>query len=142
VRTHLVKPAPAGFLFGSGLLLVVVAGLPGCYNEVDPALLTGGGVVASGGWLGPHTCEKIETFLPKVSVPLQNYADDFSERGYPRTSEGRALGIRILQEIQPLRRELISEFRAILYPPPWYEAPLRWLEWLETRVVRKDRSQE
>jgi len=89
-------------------------------------------------WLAPHTCEKIETFLPEVSVPLQNYVDDFSERGYPRTSEGRALGIHILQEIQPLRRELISEFRAILYPPPWYDAPLRVLEWLQ-KWARQER---
>jgi len=56
--------------------------------------------------------------------------DTLNERGYPiggRGEYGRDLGRRILRETQPLRRELIDEFRAILYPPRWYEAPLRVL---------------
>jgi|SRR5215210_8623968 hypothetical protein len=91
-------------------------------------------------WLAPHTCERIETFLGNVSFPLEDYIDDLSERGYPQTPEGRALGIRILEETQPLRRGLISDFRAILYPP-WYDAPLRFLDSLERRN-RQEGSQE
>ena len=84
-------------------------------------------------WLAPGTCEKVESFINNVYLPLGDYLDDLDERGYPQTPEGRAIGNRILREIQPLRRELIDEFRAILYPTPWYDAPLRFLEWLQTR---------
>jgi hypothetical protein len=82
-------------------------------------------------WLEPGTCEKVETFMDNVYLPLGEYFDDLDERGYPKTAKGRALSGQIVQEVQPLRRELISEFRAILYPPPWYDAPLRFLEWLQ-----------
>src|SRR5215212_2353030 len=71
-------------------------------------------------WLDPDTCQKIEAFVDKVYLPLGDYMDTLNERGYPiggRGEYGRDLGRRILRETQPLRRELIDEFRAILYPP-------------------------
>jgi hypothetical protein len=92
-------------------------------------------------WLEPETCKKIETFMDNVYVPLVDYFDDLDERGYPQTQEGAQLGLRIVRETQPLRRELVSEFRAILYPPPLYDAPLRFLQSLERRN-RKEGSQE
>lgn len=73
-------------------------------------------------WLAPDTCEKVEAFMDNVYLPLGDYVDDLDERGYPQTPEGRTQGHRILRETQPLRRELISEFRAILYPSSWYES--------------------
>lgn len=79
-------------------------------------------------WLEPDTCEKIEAFMNSVYLPLGDYVDDLDERGYPQTPEGRTQGRRILQETQPLRRELISEFRAILYPSLWYEPLLQVME--------------
>jgi hypothetical protein len=90
-------------------------------------------------WLEPKTCKKIETFMDSVYEPFLNYFDDLDERGYPQTKEGAQLGLRIVRETQPLRRELISEFRRILYPRPWYGYPLSFLEWLQARN-RKDTS--
>ena len=87
-------------------------------------------------WLEPDTCRKIEEFVDKVYLPLGRYIDTLNERGYPigeQGEQGRNLGMQITRETQPLRRELINEFRAILYPPRWYEAPLRVLEGLQTR---------
>ena len=43
-----------------------------------------------------------------------------------------------MRETQPLRRELIDEFRAILYPPPWYDAPLQFLERIQARNRKPD----
>jgi hypothetical protein len=84
-------------------------------------------------WLDPETCLKVEKFTEFAYLKVGEYVDDLDERGYPQTPEGRALGREIMREIQPLRRELIAEFRAIVYPPPWYEPPLRILERLERR---------
>ena len=74
--------------------------------------------------------------MDNVHLPLGDYIDDLDERGYPQTSEGRAQGNRIMRETQPLRRELIDEFRAILYPPRWYDAPLRFL----ARITARNRK--
>jgi hypothetical protein len=92
-------------------------------------------------WLAPDTCLKVEAFTEFAYLNMGDYVDDLNERGYPQSAEGRELSRRIMREIQPLRRELIDEFRAILYPAPWYDAPLRLLERLQTRN-RKDASQE
>jgi len=94
-------------------------------------------------WLEPDTCRKIEAFVDKVYLPLGDYMDTLDERGYPigeQGKRGRDLGLLILRETQPLRRELIDEFRAILYPPRWYEAPLRLLERVERRGAGASRS--
>jgi len=94
-------------------------------------------------WLEPDTCRKIEAFVDKVYLPLGDYIDTLDERGYPmgeHGEHGRDLGRRILRETQPLRRELIDEFRAILYPPRWYEAPLRVLERLGRRGTSEGSS--
>ncbi len=91
-------------------------------------------------WLDPESCEKIESFLEMAYTTMGGYVDDLNERGYPQTAEGRAAGSRILREIQPLRRELEVEFRAILYPPPWYEAPLQFLERLQNRNRKPSES--
>ncbi len=84
-------------------------------------------------WLEPDTCKKIESFMSNIYLSLGEYFDDLNERGYPQTAEGRKLGRRIWGETQPLRRELIDEFRTILYPPPWWDTPLRIFERLHTR---------
>jgi hypothetical protein len=85
-------------------------------------------------WLAPDTCLKIEEFLDNVHLPLEDYLDDLDERGFPQTQEGRSAGLHVMRETQPLRRELIEEFRAILYPPPWYDAPLRLLAHIQART--------
>jgi hypothetical protein len=87
-------------------------------------------------WLDPDTCLKIEKFMDEVYLPLGEYMDTLDERGYPlgeQGQRGRVLGRRIMRETQPLRRELIEEFRAILYPPHWSKAPLRFLGRIQPR---------
>src|SRR5215211_2710164 len=71
-------------------------------------------------WLEPDTCEKVESFINNVYLPMGEYFDGLDERGYPQSAEGRAIGNRILRETQPLRRELIDEIRAIVHPPRWW----------------------
>jgi hypothetical protein len=75
-------------------------------------------------WLEEDTCLKIEKFTQFAYLKMGEYVDDLNERGYPQSAEGREIGNRIMSEIQPLRRELTAEFRAIVYPPPWYESAL------------------
>ena len=77
-------------------------------------------------WLEEDTCLKIEKFT-QFAYLKGEYVDDLDERGYPTSEEGRELGSRIMSEIQPLRRELITEFRAIVYPAPFYDSALRSL---------------
>jgi hypothetical protein len=35
-------------------------------------------------WLDPDTCNKIESFLANVHLPLGEYFDDLDKRGYPK----------------------------------------------------------
>jgi len=75
-------------------------------------------------WLEEDTCLKIEKFTQFAYLNMGAYVDDLNERGHPGSAEGREIGQRIMNELQPLRRDLIAEFRAIVYPPPWYESAL------------------
>jgi hypothetical protein len=88
-------------------------------------------------WLEEDTCLKIEKFTQFAYLKMGEYVDDLNERGYPQSAEGREIGNRIMSEIQPLRRELINEFRRILYPAPWYEPLLK----TPTRVERQGRRE-
>ena len=63
--------------------------------------------------------------------------DNLNERVHPQNKEGRDASIRLYRELPVLRRTLEREFRAILYPPPWYDAPLRMLDWLQGRRGNK-----
>jgi hypothetical protein len=91
-------------------------------------------------WLEEDTCLKIEKFTQFAYLNMGAYVDDLNERGHPGSAEGREIGQRIMNELQPLRRDLIAEFRAIMYPPPWYESALTSLG-LKTKKSSED-SQE
>jgi hypothetical protein len=84
-------------------------------------------------WLDPETCLKVEKFTDFAYLKIGEYVDGLDEQGYPKTNEVWTLGRQIMREIQPLRRELIAEFREIVYPPPWYDAPMRFLALLPSR---------
>jgi hypothetical protein len=71
-------------------------------------------------WLEEDTCLKIEKFTQFAYLNMGAYVDELDERGHPGSAEGREIGQRMMNELQPLRRELIDEFRAIVYPAPWY----------------------
>jgi hypothetical protein len=75
-------------------------------------------------WLEEDTCLKIEKFTQFAYLNMGKYVDDLDERGHPGSAEGREISTRMLGELQPLRRELINEFRAIVYPAPFYESTL------------------
>jgi hypothetical protein len=75
-------------------------------------------------WLEEDTCLKIEKFTQFAYQKMGEYVDDLNERGHSGSAEGREIGNRIMNELRPLRRELITEFRAIVYPAPWYESAL------------------
>jgi hypothetical protein len=84
-------------------------------------------------WLDPGSCAKIESFMEMAYTTLGDYVDDLNERGYPQTAEGRAAGSRISAELQPLRRKLEADFRAILYPQLWYQPLLQLLQPVQNR---------
>ena len=75
-------------------------------------------------WLEEDTCLKIEEFTQFTYLKMGEYVDDLDERGFPQSTEGRQLGTLIMRELQPLRRGLITEFRAIVYPAPFYDSAL------------------
>lgn len=84
-------------------------------------------------WLTPQTCEKIESVMETVWTAAWDYADELNERGYPQNEVGREASKELWRDLPALRRELEDEFRAILYPPPWYDALLRFLERIQIR---------
>jgi hypothetical protein len=92
-------------------------------------------------WLAPDACDRVEQFLSEVKQPLDDYTEGLDERGVPLESETMFLGLEIARQTVLLRGELVTAFREILFPPPWYDAPLRLLEWLQARD-RKEGSQE
>ena len=78
-------------------------------------------------WLDQRTCEKIEAFMETAWITAWEYADNLNEQGHPQSKEGREASLRLARELPSLRRQLEDEFRAILYPPHWSKAPLRFL---------------
>jgi len=93
-------------------------------------------------WLESETCLKIEDFTNFAYRNLGEYQDQRAQRQYDLASERIELSRRITRELQPLRREVIDEFRAIVYPPPWYEAPLRLLESAQMQTREAQNSPE
>ncbi len=84
-------------------------------------------------WLDPQTCEKIEAVMETAWTAAWDYVDNLNERGYAHGQEGRDASRKLYHDLPVLRRDLEDEFRAILYPAPWWDAPLRVLEGLQTR---------
>ena len=87
-------------------------------------------------WLDPDTQEKIESLIETAWTAAWEYADELNERGYPHSKAGRDASNKLVRELPVLRRELEAEFRAILYPLPWWDLPIRLLEKLEA-VMQK-----
>jgi hypothetical protein len=85
-------------------------------------------------WLDLQTCEKIESVMETAWAAAWEYVDELNERGYTHSQAGRDASKKLYRDLPVLRRELEHEFRAILYPPPWYDAPLRLLEWLQNEI--------
>jgi hypothetical protein len=84
-------------------------------------------------WLDRRTCDKIESLISTAQDAAYKYADELNERGHPQSAAGREQSERMKLEIPPLRRDLEEEFRSILYPAPWYDAPRRFLKRITAR---------
>ena len=84
-------------------------------------------------WLDPQTCEKIESVMETAWAAAWDYVDNMNERGYAHGKEGRDASRKLYRDLPVLRRDLEDDFRAILYPAPWWDYPLRVLEGLQTR---------
>ena len=72
-------------------------------------------------WLVSETADKVEAFLGTVFEMGFTYLDDLNDNGYPKSRKGHNAGARIVAQLQPLRRQLEQEFRAILHPSPWWK---------------------
>lgn len=84
-------------------------------------------------WLPRRICEKIESVMETTYDAAWDYVDNLDDRGYPRDKEGRDASKKLWRDLPVLRQELEEEFRTILYPPPWYDLPLRLLERVPSR---------
>jgi len=84
-------------------------------------------------WLEPRTCEKIESVMDTAWSAAWEYSDNLNERGYAHGREGRDASRKLYRDLPVLRRDLEAEFRAILYPTPWWDYPLRALEKIHAR---------
>lgn len=84
-------------------------------------------------WLDPRTCDKVESVMETAWTAAWDYADELDERGYPQNQAGRDASKKLWRDLPGLRRDLEDEFRAILYPPPWYDALLQFLDRIQTR---------
>lgn len=84
-------------------------------------------------WLDPRICAKIDSVMETAWMTAWDYADELDDRGYPQNQAGREASRKLYRELPVLRRDLEDEFRTILYPPPWYDTALRFLERVQTR---------
>ena len=70
-------------------------------------------------WLDVRTCINVESFLANVRFLVSQYFDELDDQGYARSVKAQGLSVQITQETESLRRELLKEFREIMYPPWW-----------------------
>ena len=73
-------------------------------------------------WMGDTTDDKLRIFH-----------NDLNSQGNPSTQAGADAAAHIFNTVPEARREIEGKFRALLYPEPWYERPLRLLVYLDRR---------
>lgn len=88
-------------------------------------------------WLDRVTCDEIDEFNHNLFMVEADYLLKLDRDGIPRSAEAREAAERLLLEIPPLRADLESRFRAILYPPPWWDYPLKVLEGIQARSRKR-----
>ena len=84
-------------------------------------------------WLDAETEQIITSFLVDMTNALNTWEGDHNEQGYPSSDVGIAAAQHIFHAVPVVREKLEIRFRAILYPPPWYDMPLRFLEHIQAR---------
>ncbi len=87
-------------------------------------------------WLDPKTLATIGRSLHDISIAAGQFQSSLDTYGRSLKPEGKVAAERIKSIVPTLNRELEFAFRAILYPPPWYAAPLNALRWLDAKVKR------
>ena len=83
-------------------------------------------------WLDPELAARVEDFIRTIKSITDAHPPDLKDIAFQLTPDGQRLSRRMRQEIAPLREDIIRDFKATLYPPPWYDVPLRLLERLRT----------
>jgi hypothetical protein len=94
--------------------------------------------VANTIWLDVATSDRIMTFLMDMTNELRTFHNDLNAEGNPSTQGGADAARRIFHLVPQAREDIDAEFRAILYPAPWYDRPLRWFAYLDRRFRRTD----
>ncbi len=92
-------------------------------------------------WLTPSTSARVEEDIKLAESIVNAHPADLKKLDFHWTDEGREASNRMRTELPVFMGSLLREFRTFLYPPPWYDAPLRFLAWLQSRN-RKDDPQE
>jgi hypothetical protein len=93
-------------------------------------------------WLFPSTSARVEEFIKLAESIVDSHPPDLKDIDFLETEEGRWASMRMSLAMPVVMSKLIREFRTVLYPPPWYDAPLRALEWLQTRTRRDDAQEQ
>jgi hypothetical protein len=93
-------------------------------------------------WLFPSTSARVKEFIELAESIVNSFPPDLKDIDFLQTEAGRRAAARMTVKLPGrLMDGLIQEFRTVLYPPPWYDRPLRALKWLEKRA-RRNGSQE
>lgn len=85
-------------------------------------------------WLDARSLPTIKGFLEGLSSALKHYEVEIN-KGTPDSPLAARAAEHVQRIIPEAEQVLEAEFRAIVYPPPWWEYPLRRLE----RYVERNR---
>jgi hypothetical protein len=83
-------------------------------------------------WLDARMLPTIQAFVEGLSSALIHY-EAAIHKGTPDSSLAVGAAEHVQRIVPEAERVLEEEFCAIVYPPPWWEYPLRSLEWFEAR---------
>jgi hypothetical protein len=86
-------------------------------------------------WLDEDLALDIDGHVVELANILTEYEGDLAY-GRPNSEVGVVAPARIEAMVPDAKQALDAWFREILYPPPWWDGPLRFLAWLQ----RRDRS--
>jgi hypothetical protein len=77
-------------------------------------------------WLDEDLALRIDAHVTALANVLTQYEADLA-KGQPSTEVGVAAAASVGAMVPDAKQELDARFREILYPPPWWDGPLRLL---------------
>jgi hypothetical protein len=86
-------------------------------------------------WVDARTLPIINEFVVGLSSALKHYEAEIN-KGTPDSPLAARAAEHVQRIVPEAEQVLEAEFRAIVYPPPWWVYPLRGLEWFEARNRR------